>query len=76
MDRLRTPCDIPPGECPTYLGQKWNYCPDCGRADLNRLRGIGIKGWTGRSSTNPNIERFWETGDPEGLRRGDPGHVA
>lgn len=40
----------------------------CGKVvDRQALKRVRFKGFTGGSSTNPKIERFWATGDPEGL---------
>lgn len=69
-------CTTPPADCPVYTGQRNNFCPQCKRADPARLRSLKILGGYGANTTNPNVERFLETGDPAGLRRGDAGYVA
>lgn len=70
-----THCDLAPADCPVYTGQRNNFCPACKRADPNRLRSLKIVGGYGRHTVSPNVERFLETGDPQGLRRGEPGYV-
>jgi hypothetical protein len=45
------------------------FCVECGKIiDLEGLRSIRLAGAIGvRHSSNPKIERFWQTGDPTGL---------
>lgn len=41
------------------------FCGACRKVlDPEALMTIRMKGFTGPASTNPNIEYFWETGDP------------
>ena len=45
------------------------FCTGCGKVkDPQALRRLRIEPrFTGAASMNPNIERFWETGDPTGV---------
>lgn len=44
------------------------FCATCGKVlDPVGLKRVRIQGFTGAASTNPKIERFWETGDPAGV---------
>jgi hypothetical protein len=44
------------------------FCRDCGRVlDRDALRSVKLFGFMGPASLVPSIERFWETGDPEGV---------
>lgn len=44
------------------------FCPLCSRlVDPAGLATIRLAGFTGPSSLVPSVERFWLTGDPEGL---------
>jgi len=58
-------------ECPHCgrVGDGGIWCPHCGKAyDAEEakaiLGSIKTKGFTGASSVNPNVEKFWATGDP------------
>tara|TARA_B100000287_G_scaffold243975_3_gene229401 strand:+ start:4088 stop:4312 length:225 start_codon:yes stop_codon:yes gene_type:complete len=51
------------------LGDGGIWCPHCNLAyDLDEARktlsSIKTKGFTGPGSVNPNVEKFWATGDP------------
>ena len=44
------------------------FCQRCGKLrDRHALKTVRIAGFTGTQTLNPNLERFWETGDPEGV---------
>lgn len=41
------------------------FCATCGRTvDPSALRSLRFRPFTGPASLNPNVETFWETGDP------------
>ncbi len=41
------------------------FCSGCGKLkERQALRSVNLCGFTGGASLNPNVERFWETGDP------------
>lgn len=42
------------------------FCSECGRLlEPGSLRSIRFQGFLGCQSTNPKMEEFWATGDPE-----------
>lgn len=41
-----------------------NFCPGCGKVDLDALKGVTVNGGMGRFSSNLTVKEFWETGDP------------
>lgn len=44
------------------------FCQICGKVkEPGSLKRVRLQGFHGAASLNPKIERFWETGDPEGL---------
>ena len=44
------------------------FCQRCGRLlDRDGLKRVRIAGFAGGQTLNPNLERFYETGDPAGL---------
>jgi hypothetical protein len=44
------------------------FCQRCGKVrDRDSLRTVRIAGFTGGQTLNPKLEKFWQTGDPEGL---------
>lgn len=44
------------------------FCPRCGRLlEPGSLKSLRIETFSGAQSLNPNVEKFWETGDPEDL---------
>jgi hypothetical protein len=51
--------------CDHNDGQTTLFCGLCGKErEKGSLRRVKLQGFTGAASLNPNIERFWETGDP------------
>jgi len=49
-------------------GKRTLFCGLCGKErEPGSLRRVRLQGFTGPASLNPNIERFWETGDVEHL---------
>lgn len=41
------------------------FCASCGHLlEPGSLRTLRFGGFTGPASINPNVEAFWETGDP------------
>jgi hypothetical protein len=61
-----TPCDDHRGSTSRSI-----FCVKCGKEVVpGTLKTVRIgDGFTGPASTNPNVEHFWETGDPSRLRR-------
>jgi hypothetical protein len=50
---------------PTCPEHRTICCPTCGKVDRAALKTVRLPGFVGvQHSTNPTIERFWETGDP------------
>lgn len=46
------------------------FCPVCGRADKETLKGVRVMGFVGVAHTlSPRVEAFFETGDPTVLNR-------
>lgn len=58
-----------PNECDHSADQSRNlFCGACGKVkEPGSLKRVRLMGFSGPASLNPNIERFWETGDPEGV---------
>lgn len=45
-------------------------CPQPGAGAVSRVVvGLRTRGFIGTQSTNPNMETFWETGDPSVFRK-------
>ena len=44
------------------------FCGTCGKVlDREGLRSVKLMGFTGPASLVPSLERFWATGDPDGV---------
>lgn len=60
-------------ECDTHV----EVCSNCGQR-MDRafsVAGVTVGGFPLHQSLNPNVERFWETGDPVGMSKSDPNYI-
>lgn len=65
------------GSCNARCDDDWRiWCPSCGKAfdpaqAREYVQGLRFQGFTGRHSTNPKVQKFLDTGDPEAMVRPD-----